>query len=109
GAHATLLGVGLQGRRLGLDDLGAAALADQLLNCGHLITPWLWCCGVTLLYERILAARRICPSHRPHTRNLVPLVGDAVGFAARLGGPIEPTLQCARLSTKVLRTRNARP
>src|SRR5690606_8422106 len=36
GAHATLLGVGLQGRRLGLDDLRAAALTDQLLNCGHL-------------------------------------------------------------------------
>ena len=35
GANPALLGIGLQCRRLGLDDLRRPALADQLLNGGQ--------------------------------------------------------------------------
>ena len=38
GAHATTLRRALQGRRLGLRELGAATLPDELLNGGHAST-----------------------------------------------------------------------
>src|SRR5690606_30669807 len=53
---------------------------------GTSLTPWVvalrsCCSGYGSRFRRVW---RLCPSHRPHTKNLVAVVGDAVRLEAPL-------------------------
>src|SRR4029453_5769782 len=65
-AHAAALGRALQGRRLRLGALGAAALADQLLDGGHAL-PLPNCCKADESDELWRTGHAGGPAHRTDT------------------------------------------